>query len=146
MEYNENPIKNSYELLWRELKENPNSITTPNIMRRILENYFKFFGNIDLNEIIESFPEEEKAVCNSLLSWANDGSHHINDDFYVDSSPEINQIYFNVFRKIFIYSNHQSHFEMMMGEYQNDVEKHKVENEVNEEIQLAMEQVATSQE
>src|SRR5699024_9005214 len=34
-EYSENPIKNSYELLWKELKENPNSITTPNIMRRI---------------------------------------------------------------------------------------------------------------
>src|SRR5699024_8970888 len=26
-EYEENPIKNSYELLWKELKENPNSIT-----------------------------------------------------------------------------------------------------------------------
>src|SRR5699024_822563 len=48
-QYEENPIKNSYELLWKELRENPNSITTPNIMRRILENYFKFFGNVDIN-------------------------------------------------------------------------------------------------
>jgi len=115
-QYCENPIKNSYELLWKELKENRDSTTTPNIMRRILENYFKLFGNINYDEIIEEFPSEDKIVCHSLLSWVNDGSHHINDDLYVDSNSELNKNYFDVFKKIFHLSKHDAHFDMMMGE------------------------------
>ncbi|MGG3235599.1 AAA family ATPase [Priestia flexa] len=146
--YEENPIKNSYELLWKELRESPNSITTPNIMRRILENYFKFFGNVDVNEIVEGFPDEDKVVCNSLLSWANDGSHHVNDDLYVDSNQEQNTIYFEVFRRIFINSNHESHFNMMMGElpFELDEGKDSEEDLVSREIKLAMEQAAVSRE
>ncbi|ADU28513.1 ATP-binding protein [Evansella cellulosilytica] len=144
--YEENPIKNSYELLWNELNENPNSITTPNIMRRILENYFKFFGNVDVHKIIEEFPDEDKVVCNSLLSWANDGSHHVNDDLYVDSNQEQNKIYFKVFRKIFINSNHESHFNMMMGNFDSEVEQNDANDEASKEIQEVLAQVAASQE
>lgn len=143
-EYHENPIKNSYELLWKELRENPNSITTPNIMRRILENYFKFFGNIDVNEIIDKFPDEDKVVCNALLSWANDGSHHINDDLYVDSNQELNNVYLDVFRKIFKNSNHQSHFNMMMGAL--EYEEYPVLDEVRSQFQEAVQQVAANRE
>lgn len=41
-----NPIKTSYELLWQELKNNSHAslITTQNVMRRILENYFSILG------------------------------------------------------------------------------------------------------
>lgn len=145
-QYEENPIKNSYELLWKELKENPNSITTPNIMRRILENYFRFFGNIDVNEIIEEFPDEEKVVCNSLLSWANDGSHHVNDDLYVDSNQEQNKIYFDVFKKIFVNSKHESHFNMMMGNIEIEVEENVANDEAKKEIQEALTQVAVGKE
>ncbi|WP_419880520.1 ATP-binding protein [Peribacillus sp. B-H-3] len=141
-EYGENPIKNSYELLWKELRENPNSITTPNIMRRILENYYKFFGNIDVNEIIEEFPDEEKVVCNSLLSWTNDGSHHVNDDLYVDSNQELNKTYLDVFGKIFKNSNHESHFNMMMGSLFSESNEHSEVDEDNMEIQIAMSQAA----
>lgn len=142
-EYEENPIKNSYELLWKELKENPNSITIPNIMRRILENYYKFFGNIDLNGIIEEFPDEDKVVCNSLLSWANDGSHYVNDDLYVDNNQELNKTYFNVFKRIFINSRHESHFNMMMGFTESEVAENQP---AKKEFQEALVQVAASQE
>lgn len=145
-EYEENPIKNSYELLWKELRENPNSITTPNIMRRILENYFKFFGNVDVNEIVEGFPGEDKVVCNSLLSWANDGSHHVNDDLYIDSNQEQNTIYFEVFRRIFINSKHESHFNMMMGNIESEVGENSAKDEANKEIQEALAQVAVGKE
>src|SRR5699024_243470 len=133
-QYEENPIKNSYELLWKELRENPNSITTPNIMRRILENYFKFFGNVDINQIVEGFPDEVKVVFNSLLSWANDGSHHVVDDLYVASKLQQKKIYFDLLRKIFINSNHKSHFNMMMGKIVSEVEKNEDNDEANKEI------------
>jgi wobble nucleotide-excising tRNase len=142
IEYEENPIKNSYELLWKELRENPNSITTPNIMRRILENYFKFFGNVDVNEIVEVFPDEDKVVCNSLLSWANDGSHHVYDDLYVDSNQELNKTYLDVFGRIFKNSNHESHFNMMMGSSYNESNEHSEVDEATMEIQKAMSQAA----
>lgn len=145
-EYEKNPIKNSYELLWQELKENSNSITTPNIMRRILENYFKFFGNIDVEVAIEEFPEEDRIVCNTLLSWVNDGSHHVNDDLYVDSNPELNIKYFDVFRRIFINSNHESHFNMMMGDFESVVEENAASNVAEREIREVMTQVAASRE
>ena len=57
----ENPIKSSYELLWQELKnENAKSnITFQNIMRRIIENYFKLlgkFGDDDLYQFSFAMP------------------------------------------------------------------------------------------
>ena len=78
--------------------------------------------------------------------WANDGSHHVNDDLYVDSNQEQNTIYFEVFRRIFINSNHESHFNMMMGNIDCEVEKNKANDEANKEIQEALAQVAASQE
>ncbi|MDM5225070.1 hypothetical protein QUF73_02490 [Cytobacillus sp. NJ13] len=54
-----------------------------------MENYFKFFSNIDVNQIVEGFPDKDNVVCNPLLSWANDGSHHVNNDLYVDSIQEL---------------------------------------------------------
>lgn len=145
-EYEENPIKNSYELLWKELKENTNSITTPNIMRRILENYFKFFGDINIHEIIESFPASEKIACNTLLSWAHDGSHHMNDDLYIDNNQEINQTYYDVFRRIFINSNHGAHFNMMMRDFEVwDDEDYVSDENVHEHFD-GEDQVAASRE
>lgn len=144
-EYSENPIKNSYELLWKELKENLTSITTPNIMRRILENYFNFFGNLNIEEMIEGFPDEDKILCNSLLSWAHDGSHHINDDLFVDSNSEFNKKYFNVFRKIFINSGHESHFNMMIGNsFEFIFEGENTKAFAIKEIQDSIKQVAGS--
>lgn len=83
----ENPIKSSYELLWQELKnENvKSSITIQNIMRRIIENYFKLFGKYGDDDLIQKFTtKEEQEICSSLISWINDGSHSINDDLFVE--------------------------------------------------------------
>lgn len=115
-------------------------------MRRILENYFKFFGNIDVEKAIVEFPEEDRIVCNTLLSWVHDGSHHVNDDLYVDSNPELNSKYFDVFRRIFKNSNHESHFSMMMGDFEYEVEEEADLEVVSAQLQEAMEQVAASQE
>lgn len=57
-----NPIKTSYELLWEELKSNTNAslITTQNIMRRILENYFSILGRSKDDTIVDSFSTIEE--------------------------------------------------------------------------------------
>jgi len=53
----QNPIHSSYELLWQELKSKDNSgITTQNIMRRIIESYFKLLGKYGDDDLISKFP------------------------------------------------------------------------------------------
>ncbi len=111
-----NPISNSYELLWNELREdNVSFVTVQNTMRKILENYFKILGRKKDDDIINCFETaEDKLICKSLLSWVNDGSHCLPDDLFVER-PE-NQVdkYKVIFKKIFENMGHIEHYNMMM--------------------------------
>jgi len=115
--FKENPIKSSYELLWREVRQKPPSDTAiQNVMRRILEHYFKFYGGITPKDIIDKFDGKDKIVCSTLLSWVNDGSHFATDDLYMACDPSQIDRYLNVFQRIFEESDHGGHFKMMMGD------------------------------
>ena len=119
----DNPIKTSYELLWEELKTNTTAslITTQNIMRRIIENYFSMLGKEVDETIVSSFPSiEEQIICRSLISWINDGSHSIPDDLYIDSYTDSIDRYKEVFKEIFKKMGHKAHYNMMMGIKEND--------------------------
>lgn len=115
--FSENPIKSSYELLWREVRRNPPSDSTiQNSMRRILEYYFKFLGGQKPERVIEVFDGHDKIICGSLLSWLNDGSHHSNDDLFIACDPGQIGRYKFIFQKIFEESGQGGHYRMMMGE------------------------------
>lgn len=53
-DYKENPIKNSYELLWQEVKQakdnNASWVSLQNVMRRIIEYYFRILGGFKHND------------------------------------------------------------------------------------------------
>jgi len=112
-----NPIKTSYELLWSEVR-NPNrsKLTIQNILRRILENYFKILGGIDLDSLCMMFTGKEMIICKSLCSWVHDGSHYAHDDFYVAIDDAMVDAYLNVFKGIFERTGHSAHYKMMMGD------------------------------
>ncbi|GAA9009817.1 AAA family ATPase [Helicobacter pylori] len=123
--FGENPIKNSYELLWQEVrwakekqaKENNISwVSLQNVMRRIIEYYFRILGgfkhNDSLSECFENI--EEKQICNSFISWFNDGSHGISDDLFVQSQDTSIETYLKVFENIFEKTGHEAHYKMMM--------------------------------
>ncbi|GAB3040137.1 AAA family ATPase [Spirosoma pulveris] len=112
----ENPIKTTYELLWREVAdiENVNKATIYNTLRRILEYYFNIIGGLDYEDCINKFEGEEKIICKSLVAWINDGSHFINDDLIVHTEHEEIQRYLDVFRIIFERMDHKSHYDMMI--------------------------------
>ena len=113
-----NPIQSSYELLWQELKsdEVKSTLTIQNIMRRIIENYFKLLGKYGDDDLILKFEtKEEQEICRSLISWINDGSHSINDDLYVELQDRTIDVYKNVFKDIFILTKHEGHYNMMMN-------------------------------
>ncbi|WRC38491.1 AAA family ATPase [Helicobacter pylori] len=119
-DYKENPIKNSYELLWQEVKQakenNASWVSLQNVMRRIIEYYFRILGGFEHNDSLSECFEniEEKLVFNSFISWFNDGSHGISDDLFVQSRDTSIETYLKVFEKIFKETGHEAHYKMMM--------------------------------
>ncbi len=126
--FEKNPVKNSYELLWQEVrrakhevrqaKENNISwVSLQNVMRRIIEYYFRILGGFEHNDSLSECFEniEEKRVCNSFISWFNDGSHGISDDLFVQSQDTSIETYLKVFENIFKVTGHEAHYKMMMG-------------------------------
>jgi wobble nucleotide-excising tRNase len=112
-----NPVKTSYELLWLELRKvDSSNVGLQNTLRRILENYFRVLGGLDADTILARFEGQEKMVCRSLLSWIHDGSHFSGDDLYVASDEFVMSAYLEVFKAIFVKTNHEAHYRMMMGE------------------------------
>jgi wobble nucleotide-excising tRNase len=114
----ENPIQTSYGLLWQELRSDglKSCLTIQNIMRRIIENYFKLLGKYGDDDLILKFKtKEEQEICRSLISWINDGSHSINDDLYIEIQDRTIETYKKVFKDIFRLTNHEGHYNMMMN-------------------------------
>jgi wobble nucleotide-excising tRNase len=85
-------------------------------LRRILENYFKILGNMDLDGICDNFEGTDKLTCRSLLSWAHDGSHWVDDDLYVATDGSTVDSFLTVFKAIFQKLGQLPHYEMMMRE------------------------------
>lgn len=115
-----NPIKTTYQLMWEELKDinDKSLISVQNVMRRIIENYFSMLGNSNkINDMITKkfVSEGEKIVCRSLISYINDGSHTIYDDFTINSYSDSVSRYLEVFEKIFSVTGHKAHYDMMMA-------------------------------
>lgn len=113
-----NPIQSSYSLLWEEYKNDSitSTLTIQNIMRRIIENYFKLLGKYGDDKLINKFDNnEEREICKSLISWINDGSHSIHDDLFIEIPTLTIETYRKVFKDIFEKSKHISHYNMMMG-------------------------------
>ena len=85
-------------------------------MRRIIENYFGMLGGAKEDYVVERFETiEEQMICRSLFHWINDGSHSIPDDLFFDNQTASIDRYKEVFRRIFVVTNHQAHYDMMMG-------------------------------
>jgi hypothetical protein len=103
-------------------------------LRRILENYFKILGGIDLQDLWEHFDGEEAVHCKSLISWVNDGSHFAHDDLYVVIDEPMVSNYLKVFFKIFKQTKHMPHYQMMMGEQYIDLDPNVVEAETGPEL------------
>lgn len=118
----DNPIKGSYELLWKELRErreDMDNIAIQNVMRRIIENYFIVFGGLNSKELIgDNFTKdpEELAIATSFASWYDEGSHDILDDLFVEHPNILTEKYLSVFRRLFEKLGHIAHYKMMMHE------------------------------
>ena len=112
-----NPIKNTYESLWTEVREaDTSNPSLQNTLRRIIEHYFKILGSFNIDAIYDRFEGQEKLICRSLFSWVNEGSHSAHDDPHFSPDESMVETYLGVFRKIFDKTGHMAHYKMMMGD------------------------------
>lgn len=111
-----NPISSTYELLWQNLFCNDcNPMTAQNISRRIIETFFNLVGISDVNEIILRMKSPDREIAQSLMSWANAGSHNALDEGdIVVNTNESTDAYKNVLKKIFTESDYKAHYEEMI--------------------------------
>lgn len=115
-----NPIKSSYAWLWlsfvnaREDTNPHNVLGVQNCMRRILESYFVLSGVGSLDQVLPNLTSpSERHAFKHLMSWANDGSHHVEDEFHFDPNSLPIEKYFEVFEKVFEVTGQIEHFRMM---------------------------------
>ena len=116
-EYEDNPIKTSYELLWKEIRDDNigSSNILMNIMRRILEHYFMVIGNINYEKCINEIEGSDKIICKSLVSLINEGSHSVFEDFIFAPDDSDIENYKRVFKLVFEKLGHIDHYNMMMN-------------------------------
>jgi len=117
----ENPIQTAYAALWQEVRRSAADPHGPaaglqNILRRILETYFKVLGGVDDTAIVAKFSGDDSQICRSLFSWVNAGSHSIFDDLDYTESPSTIESNLRVFHQIFIETDQEGHYSMMMRE------------------------------
>ncbi|RSZ61183.1 hypothetical protein EAH68_14580 [Corynebacterium hylobatis] len=115
-----NPISTEYERLWGEIRraiagESTSVVGLENILRRILESYFRILGGgIWEEEMASRLDPHERPILNSLFNWINEGSHAIFEDVhYSPGKPSLDH-YLKVFRRVFEVTGHQGHYTMML--------------------------------
>lgn len=116
----DNPIQTAYGALWAEVKRasEPSStaIGLQNILRRILETYFRVLGGVNDPAIVAKFEGDDQVICRALFAWVNAGSHSIFDDLDYSPTPSTVEANLRVFRRIFEKQGQLGHYQMMMGE------------------------------
>lgn len=118
--HSENPVSTEYERLWSEVRrasqgEPMSVIGLENVLRRILENYFRIAGGIWEEEIVQYLDPPGRSVLRSMFNWVNEGSHGVFENLHYSPSPTTQDVYLNVFQEVFVRSGHDAHFRMMMG-------------------------------
>lgn len=115
-----NPISSVYEALWTEVREaagrDEATHSTQNAMRRIIENYFRSQGGVNVDEILngQEISAAEHLVCRMLVSWLHDGSHNIPWDTDYSFNQFDQSIYHSAFQKLFKFSGQIDHYNFMM--------------------------------
>lgn len=130
-----NPVSSTYEILWAEVRNayaHPKSCNInglQNNMRRILEQYYKYYGGVSLNDIPNKVDGDYKWIVRSLISWTNAGSHSGFDDVFCSPLSEGSvEKYLEAFHMIFSKMGHIAHYNMMMRINDDEADSGRAEN------------------
>lgn len=113
----ENPVNNTYELLWSEFKRpGQSSQMLQNVMRRIIESYFIHWGKWTWAQLCDQFSGDEEKVCRSFIRFLNEGSHSVFDDTNVTVGDDVIRKQKQMFKRVFYETGHKTHYKMMAPE------------------------------
>ncbi|ODQ90652.1 hypothetical protein BFG51_04575 [Dietzia alimentaria] len=120
--HSRNPVTTEYERLWSEVRrasqgEPMSVIGLENILRRILENYFRIAGGIWEEEILQYLGPAERPALRSMFNWVNEGSHGVFEDLHYSPGVGPQNVYLDIFKLIFEKAGHGAHYEMMMRDH-----------------------------
>lgn len=116
-------IRGTYPVLWDSVVEAARSeddsafvqVGVFNIVRRIIEGYFKTVGNVkDYHRQNDLAPVDERLISMFHI-WASSGSHTIVDD--IDQTIDVGgtKRFLMLFRRYFDLEGHSAHFDMMLA-------------------------------
>jgi wobble nucleotide-excising tRNase len=111
MEYNE--VKNDYQSYWAIIndKTNQHPVLIANCMRNVLEYFFGFVRNIELDDIFKKTPFQD-VKYQSFLRYMNSKSHSTGRNIFDIS--ELNYDNFrDAFKLVFTESGYTEHYEIM---------------------------------
>lgn len=115
-------IRGSYELLWQSVvdiaggdEDSPIAqVGVFNIVRRIIESYFKTVGSTQFHERQQPLSVADELLMSMFVTWANSGSHTIIDDFaqshYIGGAKD----FLRLLQLFFERQGHGAHFDMMI--------------------------------
>ncbi len=116
-------IRNNYALLWDYVvavakSDEDTSVLQAglyNIVRRIIETYFRWLGNVERKQWPQQLPAASRRTLSVLDAWANAGSHKLADD--IDRYTDLGQVrrFLTLFQDFFYYQDQQGHFNMMVS-------------------------------
>jgi len=115
-------IRGSYELLWQSVvdiaggdEDSPIAqVGVFNIVRRIIEGYFKTVGSTQPHERQQPLSVADERLMSMFLTWANSGSHTIIDDFAQSHHIGRAREFVQLLQLFFEQQGHGAHFDMMI--------------------------------
>ena len=124
----ESPVKEEYVVLWEIVREVSGKmeegtcdmrdiIELPNTIRKILERYFVEYGGYERLGLLALALKEnpnEMMMAQSLLKWADEGSHSTGEYQHREHPVEVAKKYLDLFRKVFVKLGQEAHYRMMM--------------------------------
>lgn len=125
---NRSKIRGSYPMLWHSVVEAAKvedesdlvRVGIFNIVRRIVEGYFKQIGNVRDFGWPSGVTPTERRVLDQFHIWANSGSHTTTDD--IDITIDISNLkrFLTLFKHYFDLQGHGAHFDMMIASSEGD--------------------------
>ena len=106
-----------YQLLWAEYATSDNPVTSFNVMRRILQNFFEdMVGLNKFDDCQNKFQGKDSIMMRDLTREINRGSHSLSEPVDYSIDEESIKIYKRIFKEVFSKMGYIDHYNLMMGQ------------------------------
>jgi len=114
---NKSTIVSGYQQLWAEYATSDSPVTSFNVMRRILQNFFEnMVGLSSYEKCRDKFEGKDSILMRDLTREINGGSHILSEPVDYSIDEESIKIYKRIFKEVFSKMGYMDHYNLMMGQ------------------------------